>query len=354
MDDRGLLHVILRREKRILDAVDRLNVDQRHLQIAIEHLLDQNTQLLSQQRLLHRENATLRDEVAAIRRAAETVPRFTCFMKLPPEIRHKIWDLAIPRRFVRLGPREPKDEGPGEDGLDSESKHRPPAVSHVCREARAIATRNAGFRAVQYRVFAHSFPTVMGIPFEREWTWFDSARDMLIIPTWMAETDADIQHLTKAVQHVLVDEPHRYLGLFVDTLLDPAIFPNLRTVSFIVEEKVWHPLSDAPAPSPHHLPPDNPYAIFDVEDLDCMPAILRTRTKAQYDEQQWVFGYDWGALESEDEDDDRRFKWPDLQASLATRWKSRRGNQQTPSFGRVVLLGNDGPGARGPASYLEG
>ncbi|RYP60443.1 hypothetical protein DL769_008104 [Monosporascus sp. CRB-8-3] len=194
----------------------------------------------------------------------------------------------------------------------------------------------------------------MRMPFEREWTWFDSARDVLIIPTWMAETDADIRHLTKAVQHVLVDEPHHHLGFFTDILFDPAIFPNLRTVSFVVDEKVWNPLSDAPPPSPHHLPPDNPYAIFDVEDLGCMPAILRTKTKAQYDEKQWVLEYAWGALENEEEDDDAPFRWPDIQASLATWWKSDRDNRQIPSFRRVVLLGNGGPGPRGPASYLEG
>ncbi|RYP03689.1 hypothetical protein DL765_010420 [Monosporascus sp. GIB2] len=352
MDNRGLLHVILRREKRILDAVDHLNDMQSHLQTVVKYILDRDSGLDRLQRLLHRENATLRKEVDAIRRTAETVPRFTCFMKLPPEIRHKIWDLAIPRRFVRLALRGLEDDGPGEGGLDSESKHGPPAVSQVCREARAIATRNAGFRALQYEIFMHPPPTIMRRSFEREWTWFDSARDMLIIPTAAAGWDADIWHLTKAVQHVLVDELHLYLGLFIDTLFNPAIFPNLRTVSFIVDEKVSYPFFNAPAPSPHHLPPDNPYTIFDVEDLDCMPAILRTRTKAQYDEQRWVFEYDWDALENEVED--QSFKWPDLQANLATRWISRRGNQQTPSLGRVVLLRKDRRGARGPALYLEG
>ncbi|RYP40382.1 hypothetical protein DL767_001737 [Monosporascus sp. MG133] len=71
---------------------------------------------------------------------------------------------------------------------------------------------------------------------------------------------------------------------------------------------MWHPLPDAPALSPHHPPPGNPYAKFDVEDLDRMPAILRTRTKAQYDEKQLVFEYAWAALENENEDDDAPFK----------------------------------------------
>ncbi|RYP53479.1 hypothetical protein DL768_001516 [Monosporascus sp. mg162] len=182
LDDRGLLHVILRRKKRILDAIDRLNVSQRHLQIAVEDLLEQNTQPIGRRRLPHRENATL-------------------------------------------------------------------------------------------------------------------------------QMDADVRHPTKAVQHVLVDEPNHHLGFFVGILFDPAIFPNLRTVSFVVDEKMWHPLSDAPAPSPYHLSLGNPY-----------------------DQKWWVFEYAWGALENEDGDDDAPFKWHDLRASLATRLESDRGNQQIPSF----------------------
>lgn len=92
------------------------------------------------------------------RRCPRNIGRtFPHFSSLPSEIRHRIWDLSIPRRFVSTM-----------SCIHNGSiMQPPPAVAHTCREARTIASRHGGM-----------WKTVSGIM--SQWTWFQADRDVVI------------------------------------------------------------------------------------------------------------------------------------------------------------------------------
>lgn len=361
LDERGLLHLLLRREKKVLDTVERLSIDQRALQVAVDDLLEQNEALLEQQSRLHRENAVLRQEIATVRRIGETVPRFTCFMKLPPEIRFHIWELALPRRFVRLRPSRDDDDSEDE-GLDEQSKHPPPAGAQVCRESRAIAVRNAGFRAIQYQPIrtlraVGRLGSTVPVPFMREWTWFDSARDTLLVSAWMIQAERpDILHLTRVARHVVVEDPEEGLGPCIGLLFDPVVYPNLQSVAFAVDVRIPGPLVDIPVPSARHPPPEQPYDIVDFGQGANFPNYCRSywNTKGPYDDTDkcWVLE-EWDD-ELNEEDSEEPLDWPEFLAKLAKLWDLLRGHlkQPLPSFSRVVMYNHRIRSPKGPAAYL--
>lgn len=357
LDDRELLRLILRRENKILDVVERLSLDQRHLQIAVDDLVEQNAELSTQQQRLQEENAALRRQMGTIRRIGETVPRFTCFTRLPPEIRFRIWDFSLPCRFVRVARRG--DITGGEDGLDKQSKHSPPAISQVCHEARAIALRTAGFKAVQYgreyimgpRGFPYSRPN------EREWTWFDWTRDTFMLPTWIAGSENyDDMDLCQVVQHVFLEDLDACLGTALDALFDSQVYPNLRSLSFVVYQEKLDYSVDIPAPSPTSAQrrlPDAPYYEVDIEHLEGVVAMNWPNTKGDYDEETWTLenNNDDGWF---DEAGDPIVKWPGFLKKLAEMWKSRRGQDPIPSFRRVAVLNHFNQGILNPAWYFGG
>lgn len=361
LDDRGLLRLILQRENKALKVIERMSLDQRHMKLTVDELLTQTDDLSRQQRHLVKENAFLRKEITIMRRIANTVPRFTCFTKLPPEIRFRIWDFALPRRFVRVERRE--DWGEVDDDLedfdsdtllDQESKHAPPAVSQVCQEARAIAVRNAGFRAVQHG--APSFTVMLERDrqpsYKREWTWFDSARDTFIRPAWIISgQDPDYQHLDKVVQHVFLEDFDGALGSTIPELFSPRVYPKLRSVSFVVDMIPLVGVVDMPAPSAsgHRISRDSPYDVVDIEHLEGPVHIEVPKTKADYDRAAWFFE-DW---RPQDNRDRRALQWSQFLVELIERWQSERPQEQVPLFRRVAVLIHIERSPKGPARRLE-
>jgi hypothetical protein len=69
--------------------------------------------------------------------------QFTCFPRLPAELRLAIWKLCLPQRVIEL-------DSPNNLGFDTpcELQHtshlnlRPPVITHVCHEARQVALEN--------------------------------------------------------------------------------------------------------------------------------------------------------------------------------------------------------------------
>ncbi|KAK7755358.1 hypothetical protein SLS62_002584 [Diatrype stigma] len=361
LDDRGLLRLILQRENKALKIIERMSLDQRHLKLTVDELVVQTDDLSTKQRHLVKENAFLRKEITTMRRIANTVPRFTYFTKLPPEIRFRIWDLALPRRFVRVERRE--DWGEVDDGLDDfdsdalldmESKHSPPAVSQVCQEARAIAVRNAGFRAVQHgaQTFAGMLEREPPASYRREWTWFDSARDTFIRPAWIISgQDPDYQHLDSVVQHVFLEDFQGALGSVIPDLFDPRVYPKLRSLSFVVDMIPLLGVVDMPAPSAsaHQIPRDSPYDVVDIENLEGTVDTECPKTKDDYDGQNWFFE----DYRPQDIRGRCGLKWPQFREGLIEKWQSERPQEKVPLFRRVAVLINIERSPKGPARRLE-
>ncbi|EQB52414.1 hypothetical protein CGLO_07968 [Colletotrichum gloeosporioides Cg-14] len=65
-------------------------------------------------------------------------PTFHRFSRLPPELRHMIWELALPgTRFFRPW----RDDG----GIHLYDEHETPAILYACRESRQVAEKHGDF-----------------------------------------------------------------------------------------------------------------------------------------------------------------------------------------------------------------
>ncbi|RYP51696.1 hypothetical protein DL768_002997 [Monosporascus sp. mg162] len=199
LDNRGLLKFILRDTHRLIEGV-----------ADIEQHLNRQVGVLERRIMsLHRQH---------VREPAYAFPYFS---KLPPELRQRIWDLAIPRRYVRAV--RLSDRG----GV----LQRPPDVAQVCREARAVATRHGGMWKTSYQ----------GYP---QWTWFQADRDVVI---W--NNTGDLGDLPSVAKTIVVPGSSMNFGLrdTLRNLIRRDGFRNLETIyietgdKFTMVDKHWSP-----------------------------------------------------------------------------------------------------------------
>ncbi|KAK6845664.1 hypothetical protein PG995_015774 [Apiospora arundinis] len=188
-------------------------------------------------------------------------PRFSRahFMGLPLELRLIIWDLAIPRRATVI--REEVWEKPTRHIEDWESCYptyatyrfdpprRPPAVAHVCREAREVCRPGRMFSADSTKNIPPHERQRYPVGNRVQFSWFDPDRDALmvdlVVPNESYPRTAYESHCIQAIgelarttQHViLVDAQYMHpQHCFIEALYNPRHFPRLQTVSICTRE----------------------------------------------------------------------------------------------------------------------
>ncbi|KAL6856686.1 hypothetical protein J3F83DRAFT_394487 [Trichoderma novae-zelandiae] len=184
----------------------------------------QRVQFLQEQRIKE-----LEGQLLASRR--ESAAEFPLFSRLPPELRCRIWKLALPvqifRPFRFLQP----------SYLEWKSL-APPTISGVCREARYVACHNGA-------LYCHEFLAPLS------WTWFDGHTDILDLSPFRMKKDSSFIPLQKKLlqetRAIMLDVDA------VDSLLLAGLFgedsqlPNVRIIhlmagnTFQVDKQSWHP-----------------------------------------------------------------------------------------------------------------
>ncbi|WYZ42645.1 hypothetical protein EsH8_VI_000344 [Colletotrichum jinshuiense] len=134
-------------------------------------------------------------------------PSFPQFQQLPPEIRHRIWSLAIPTRVLRLAVRsDPPNTAP----------MLPPAIAGACREARAMAAQHGAFVSLTYHA---TNPKKLA---RTRRYWFDSRHDVLELAKWVVVEEDEprgIKALVQTARHILAPraEAEWFARLFENT-----------------------------------------------------------------------------------------------------------------------------------------
>ncbi|KAK2007985.1 hypothetical protein LZ32DRAFT_33339 [Colletotrichum eremochloae] len=126
------------------------------------------SQTISLLEKIARSQRVLEERVGAIEKLLGhqgPAPSFPQFRRLPPELRHRIWSLVIPTRVLRLSRQTSKKH--------AALPMSPPAIAGVCREARAVATRNGGIVSLEYDAANPENPA------RTTRHWFDSCHDVL-------------------------------------------------------------------------------------------------------------------------------------------------------------------------------
>ncbi|KAF9871377.1 hypothetical protein CkaCkLH20_11024 [Colletotrichum karsti] len=116
---------------------------------------------------------------------------FPQFRRLPPEIRHRVWSLALPTRALRL---RKSTESAFVPAL------LPPAVAETCREARDVATLHGGMVSLT-NLSCSSQKHV-----RTYWTWFDGRHDVLELERWVsleADEPRGIRSLVSKARYIL-------------------------------------------------------------------------------------------------------------------------------------------------------
>ncbi|KAH8891282.1 hypothetical protein GQ53DRAFT_806669 [Thozetella sp. PMI_491] len=143
-------------------------------------------------------------EFVQLRQELATPTRFRYFSRLPPEVRAKIWRMALPTRVVEMrstflapGRSAAVPRGPP-CPIATTNRLPPPIIAHVCAEAREVALRDGGFRITKIVVPQLTNPwarvTGPGPPpgatgaltpntVQSAWTWFSPRRDWVKIPS---------------------------------------------------------------------------------------------------------------------------------------------------------------------------
>jgi hypothetical protein len=205
--------------ERFVSEVDNISRDQ------IGHTRRLETALRSQFLALRRDlRMQFARELNAVRTEVRTECRFAPFRKLPPEVRDRIWSLALPWRVVEFrtnfvaraahpggGPPPPpgtRPTAPNGPVLNS-SRLPPPALAHVCHESRQVALRHG--RLMRTKIVEEQLPSAVwgqrsGPPppppgmgpmmppglngmgamgpslYQTGWTWFSPKRDWIKLP----------------------------------------------------------------------------------------------------------------------------------------------------------------------------
>ncbi|KAI1745640.1 hypothetical protein F4680DRAFT_443113 [Xylaria scruposa] len=156
---------------------------------------------------------------------------FTCFSKLPAEIRLMIWELAIPARILNI------ESMPGR--LTVHPWYSVPPVAHVCYESRQLALRTGSIRAVGTNVEIDRLGADERF-LRQSVSWFDSHRDTLRIYDKPA-----IHYIPRSVENIVFC----WLSLLADArdgvYINCATLPKLKLVQFemdwrFVPSKIWH------------------------------------------------------------------------------------------------------------------
>ncbi|KAI0191285.1 hypothetical protein EV127DRAFT_480647 [Xylaria flabelliformis] len=312
----------------------------------INELRQQNKQSSDAIDRLQRETRALRKQIDNLCNTLDCVPRFTGFRRLPPEIRHKIWDLALPRKILRFRSIRWTIKGEPMSGniLEEESISTIPSVAQACREAMAIATLTGALRGVQTPTM-NSGPnnpfrldnnwSQRGSRYNKtQWSWYDASRDTLKISSdFRFYPDFDIRHITQVTQHVLADSFNdSYLVLYIRRLFNPNLFPSLQTVSFIFDHIRLRRSVDSATQVRVFGLDGGCQCLIDVEDLDKIKELELERDPKK------VEGLRWELLrckEDESEADESKaeksecsttptWTWDGFQRQLAERWHMER------------------------------
>ncbi|KAF6809719.1 hypothetical protein CSOJ01_06774 [Colletotrichum sojae] len=186
----------------------------------------------SQRVLERRVDAVEKTLAQAAAAAAATEPpvdaSFPQFRRMPPEIRHRVWAMAIPTRALRL--RMAGKSGPI-------SRLPPPAIAGTCREARAVASLDGGMVSL-------AMPNPKGVS-TTYWAWFDGRHDVLELERWMSverDEPKGIRAVVRRARHILAPraDAEWFARLFRETA------PLMRRVSLkfdtsLVSRCAWEP-----------------------------------------------------------------------------------------------------------------
>jgi hypothetical protein len=193
----------------------------------------------------------------------ELVESFTCFPKLPAEIRLKIWKAALPgprvvRIQLKLGPRQPRIDGKKKKPRMSRfvASCPPPIGLRVCRESRieALKEYEIGFRTktspaqtyVNYDLDTFVLDTVGGyFPYTNRRYW-NGAKSLP-----KRKRPVILHKEFSKIRHLVIDE--RFLWT-VERLLTHDSFPCLEMISIIVFDKSNSSLMKG---------------VYDLEERDC-------------------------------------------------------------------------------------
>ncbi|KAI1139739.1 hypothetical protein F5Y05DRAFT_411924 [Hypoxylon sp. FL0543] len=181
----------------------------------------------------------LSTEIQLLRRCMDMKPRFPQFMRLPPEIRFMIWDLALPRKILCVEETDRDTEEHSFSSYQFAPSSLPPSVAQVCRESRAVACRTGRLMPIRNsNVYPRDLtPGEMPSWCRTQWVWFDPRLDSLYLRplTDQLRSLEAILELTRYAQHVTLDGgstntrwPHLFHRLF-----SPYYFPRLKAVDLV-------------------------------------------------------------------------------------------------------------------------
>ncbi|OTA65184.1 hypothetical protein K449DRAFT_403793 [Hypoxylon sp. EC38] len=182
----------------------------------------------------------LSKEIQSLRRCMDMKPRFPQFMRLPPEIRFMIWDLALPRKMLCLEEVDRDIEEHNFASYQFVSHLPPPSVAQVCRESRTVACRTGRLMPIRNAIVYPSNPLWPGNMMDwcrTQWAWFDPRLDSLYLRplTDHLRSLEAILELTRSAQHVTLDGSStntRWSHLF-HRLFSPYYFPQLKAVDLV-------------------------------------------------------------------------------------------------------------------------
>ncbi|KAI0843780.1 hypothetical protein F5Y06DRAFT_255816 [Hypoxylon sp. FL0890] len=181
----------------------------------------------------------LSTEIQLLRRCMDMTPRFPQFMRLPPEIRFMIWDLALPRKIICLQEIDRDTEDHSFSSYHFASTSLPPSVAQVCRDSRHVACHTGRLMPIRNaNVYPPNLtPGKMPSWCRTQWAWFDPRLDSLYLrplTDHLRSIDA-ILELTRCAQQVTLDGGStnaRWSSLF-HRLFSPYYFPRLKVVGLV-------------------------------------------------------------------------------------------------------------------------
>ncbi|KAI1311698.1 hypothetical protein F5Y03DRAFT_342038 [Xylaria venustula] len=177
--------------------------------------------------------------------SGDTETRFTCFPKLPVEIRAVIWDLMIPPHMLNM-----REISIGSGPVSVGPRYPSPVILQVCCESRELARRTGSF-------------VVFGSPRKQHvaalYTWFDSHRDTVRIHRLTT-----MEYLPHATENILYD--WRAHGSNEKLNMNLTMLPKLKRFQFQVQTryipcKIWDTLA-----SKQRHPGMADYILVDIDD----------------------------------------------------------------------------------------
>ncbi|KAI1411769.1 hypothetical protein F5Y13DRAFT_165000 [Hypoxylon sp. FL1857] len=182
---------------------------------------------------------SLSNEIQLLRRCMDMTPRFPQFMRLPPEIRFMIWELALPRKILCLEEIDRDTEDHSFASYQFVTSSPPPPVAQVCRESRTVACRTGRLMPIRNAVVYPPDITPGKMPSwcRTQWAWYDPSLDSLYLRplTDHLRSLEAILELTTCTQHVTLDGGStntRWTHLF-HRLFSPYYFPQLKAVGLV-------------------------------------------------------------------------------------------------------------------------